>query len=601
MLRRLWSPTGLLDEIRFHAGLNLILGRYSNSREQSTGINGIGKSSIVRLIDFLLLSESQRKRFTSLKYDWMGIEGHQVCLDMTVGTTPVTIRRSFGEGARTVGLKIGVEPEFDTDEAEASRILNQKFFRPSSGRIGTDDRFRSLMPFYIKDDLSAHTRIDPVKFVTHAGVNQLDITILSMFLLGLPNEGLVKLESTRTIFDKDQSLRKNLIRQLESETGRPIEALRTELSVADRRISELTSALSEFKLLENFNDISVTLGKLEADAAEQRKVITQASRQLEKLRRFFEITPEIDIEDVTFQYRSVMETLGAAVQKSLADVLAFRQSMALQRKRFHGKRLLELENLRNEAMRKLTALEDTRSNLMRAIEATDFRESFEGALKNVLAQQALLDRNRSMMTELSRLEKNLSDLELTLQQYRHEAVSSLSEMEDQVARIRNRYLQIVQEAVTYSPEQRVGAYLEIAPPPSRAKGKNLPVQISVSMPRVEALGSARLLLVAYDLTVFLHQIDERLGLPDFLVHDGAFHAVARRTLVRTLNFVHREANRAESDGRPFQYIVTFNEDEVALSNESDARDGTFSFDVANATVATLGDDPERMLFKRHFG
>lgn len=600
MLRRLWSPTGLLDEINFRAGLNLILGRYASARVPSDGINGIGKSSVIRLIDFLLLSESQRKRFTSPKYGWMATEGHLVCLDLEVGGTLLTIRRSFGKDVRMVSLKVGAAPEFEVEDTQAVGLLNDRFFRPAPGRTGIDSRFRSLMPFYIKDDLTAHTREDPVRFLTHSGVNQLDMTVLTMYLLGLPNEGLVKLDNTRAQFDAEKALRNNLKRQLESETGRPIEVLRTELSATDKHIGKLTEALSEFNLLENFSDVSAALGKLEAEAAEQRKVVTQAGRQLDKLRRFFEVTPDLDTEDVTAQYRSVLDTLGAAVKKSLDEVLAFRQSMAQQRLRFHGKRLLELESLRNEAMRKLTALEDTRSNLMRAVHVTDFRETFEGALRNILERHATLDRSRSLLAELARLEKRMSDLELTMEQYRHEAIAALSEVDSEVSRIRERYLQIVQEAVTYSPEQREGAYFDIATP-STAKGKKLPVQISVSLPRADALGSARLLLVAYDLTVFLHQLDQSLGLPRFLVHDGAFHAVARRTIVRTLNFVQREANRASLAGHPFQYIVTFNEDEVALANDGQSLDGDLEFDIADATVATLSDDPAHMLFKRRFG
>lgn len=601
MLKRLWSPTGLLDEIRFHDGLNLILGRYASAREPSSGINGIGKSSVVRLIDFLLLSDSQRKRFTSTKYGWMAKEGHQVCLDLEVDGILLTIRRSFGKDARLVGLKFASEPEFEIEDTRAANILNDRFFRSSPGRIGIDNRFRSLMPFFIKDDLTAHTRVDPVKFLTHGGANQLDMTILTMYLLGLPNEGLVKLDVTRGQFDAERSLRNNLSRQLVNETGRPIEVLRTDLSAAEKHVGKLTESLREFNLLENFGDLSTALGKLEADAAEQRKVVTQASRQLDKLRRFFEVTPELDTEDVIAQYRSVVDTLGSAVKKSLDEVLAFRHSMAQQRLRFHGKRLLELEGLKLEAMRKLTAIEQTRSNLLQAVESADFRENFEGALTNILERHAALDRSKSLLAELSRLEKRLSDLELTMEQYRHEAVAALADVDAQVAQIRERYRQIVQEAVTFSMEQRDGAYFDIAPPPSSARGKKLPVQISVSLPRVDALGSARLLLVAYDLTVFLHQHDQNLSLPRFLVHDGAFHAVARRTIVRTLNFVHREANRAQVEGRPFQYIVTFNEDEVALANAGQSLDGDMEFDIAAATVATLSDDPAHMLFKKHFG
>jgi len=54
MLKRLSSLTGLFQEaFEFHPGINLIVGKYSARREpdSSGGVNGIGKSSLIRLIE----------------------------------------------------------------------------------------------------------------------------------------------------------------------------------------------------------------------------------------------------------------------------------------------------------------------------------------------------------------------------------------------------------------------------------------------------------------------------------------------------------------------------------------------------------------------
>ena len=170
MLRRLWSPTNLFDEIEFHDGINLIMGRYAGGRQPgTTGINGIGKSSVVRLIDFMLLSESSRKLFSSPKYAWMGEDDHSVCLELTVAGTPIYIRRTFGKAVGEVAIRIGLDNEVTVEEVYAKALLNTAFFPETPDRIGVDNRFRSLMPFYIKDDLTAHKRFDPVRFVDARG------------------------------------------------------------------------------------------------------------------------------------------------------------------------------------------------------------------------------------------------------------------------------------------------------------------------------------------------------------------------------------------------------------------------------------------------
>ena len=61
MLNRIFSNTNLiLNDVTFQPGINIILGKYSGNKE-ALGINGIGKSSLVRLIDYALLSDFSQK------------------------------------------------------------------------------------------------------------------------------------------------------------------------------------------------------------------------------------------------------------------------------------------------------------------------------------------------------------------------------------------------------------------------------------------------------------------------------------------------------------------------------------------------------------
>ena len=60
ILEKLYSKTGLIDPVVFRPGINLILGRYSNYTNRE--INGIGKSMLVRLIDYCFLSLGAKKK-----------------------------------------------------------------------------------------------------------------------------------------------------------------------------------------------------------------------------------------------------------------------------------------------------------------------------------------------------------------------------------------------------------------------------------------------------------------------------------------------------------------------------------------------------------
>ncbi|MCW5115580.1 DUF2326 domain-containing protein [Burkholderia cenocepacia] len=601
MLRRLWSPTRLFDPIEFREGLNLIIGRYSKPRtfNDPAGINGIGKSSVVRLLDYLLLSEQQRKRFTSKKYGFLADEDHSVVLELRAGDREVTIRRTFGKAAKVVALVIDGQPEVQLDEKEARSILGPLLFPPSIGMAGMDGRMRSLLPFYIKDDLQAHDRVEPVKFLVHAGANERTMTVLTLYLLGLSNEALFRLEEQRTLQDNTAKLERALRKRVETETGKSIAALRSEMARAGKRADELGNALNVFNLFENFKQISEALADLESQAAQQRKAIEQSERQLAKIRRFVEITPEIDRNDVTYQYRQISEALGAAVRKTLDDVFAFRESLTHQRLRFHEKRVGELEALHAASIEALTQIEQRRSALMQLINTTRFEESIQDAVQRVIVERGAWQRERLMLDQIDQYGTQLSSFSLRMQEYEYAAILALSNAAENVTTLRERFLEIVQNAIVTSSSELEDAFLDIRFQ-TGAAARNLPVKISVSLPRADALGQTRLRLVAYDFTVFLHQIESGLPRPRFLVHDGAFHSIARRTVVKALNFMYNKGLAAAAKGAPFQYIATFNEDELTLNHDELQRDGSYDFSIDDVAIVRVGDTPEEMLFKRRF-
>ena len=65
MLKQLYSETELFDKlfdkVTFRQGINIIQGVYTISDKERSGLNGIGKSTLVRLIDFALVSDSTLK------------------------------------------------------------------------------------------------------------------------------------------------------------------------------------------------------------------------------------------------------------------------------------------------------------------------------------------------------------------------------------------------------------------------------------------------------------------------------------------------------------------------------------------------------------
>ncbi|WP_431258548.1 hypothetical protein ACQ86G_29330 [Roseateles chitinivorans] len=140
----MWSPTGLFEDVEFRSGINLIIGKYADARRnEGPGINGVGKSSIVRMIDFLLLADWSRHVFAKDEYAWISQDAHSACLRLTVAGKSIQIRRGFGKAADEVGLRIGDAAEEVLDVRGAKALLGEIFFPPRSGSIGADGGFAS--------------------------------------------------------------------------------------------------------------------------------------------------------------------------------------------------------------------------------------------------------------------------------------------------------------------------------------------------------------------------------------------------------------------------------------------------------------------------
>lgn len=595
MLKRLWSPTGLFAQaIEFHPGLNLIIGRYSGDKRQR-GINGIGKSSAIRLIDYLLLSDTAERRFAEAKYSFLKEENHQVCLDLEIAGLPVRIRRDFADNQH-VYIQSSGEGEFCYRKEEANRILGGLFFPQDDERQLPGERYRSLMQFFIKDDLTNQTRRDPIAFVSHGGANKQELNTLNLFLLGLPNKPLIVLGEKRELLVDKQKQRKSVVERVEKFTGKPLAELKTDLTAREKDIEALQDSLKNFELLEDFKRVSATLADLENQISALRNTVDRSDRQLVKLRQFTSATREIDAADVAEQYKIVSNALGAAVRRSLEEVIAFRESLAQARLRFHGKRLRELEEGRTSALRELSGLEGRRASLLRAVEASNSSESLREAFERFATSKVEVERIGQAVADVSALDKEITDMSFDVDAARRDAVQAINSVEQSIGAIRELFVDIVEKAIGFTTQgEREGAYLDIH---ARSSGgrKQAPVDIDVEVPRGDALGHARLRLVAYDMTVFFHAVETGLPLPRFLIHDGAFHGIARRTVVRALNYVFQRSKEHSS----FQYIATFNEDELSATPEEQARDGRFEFDMDELTVLTVADTADKMLFRRQF-
>lgn len=598
ILESLYSPTGaLLQHINFKNGLNLIIGRKGEAiQDKRHSLNGIGKSSLVRLLDYMLLGTGAADYFKKKKFDFLRKERHEVCLHLILDKRKLILRRSFADDRIIVEEKLDndIKTIFQGRSKEAKGFFADWFFPQNGERGYPGNSFRSLMSFFIKDDLDNHARKRPEELLTHKGATKADNVLLNFYLMGLSNFDLtdfVKLADTRKLLLEQ----KNKITAFLQENGSGSPAqLRSKVASQEEILVVQQRALGKFQLSPVWQQIAVRLDELNNILSELQVKIQQVTRSLNKLRQFTRVhAVDIDVHEIARRYEYSAAWLSERIRKTLEETLAFRRSLADERFRFYRQQIETLEAQYRALTNESRELDEERAALLRTVDG-DMNASLSQAWQNIARNQVELESLKARLVEFEQVEQQLLDNEQALLDAKKAVGQSLMADKEKIQHIVSLFQAILREA--YQGMQQLDekdAFLSI----DRVnKGSSaLPADIKLVLPAEEALGKYRQKMVLYDLCLFFNMIDKQLPLPRFLVHDGIFHGMENRIKVNLLNYIYQ---RSQKDS--FQYIATFNREEISLLDDGDRREAIYNFDLAENTILNLEDHPESMLFRRVF-
>ena len=249
MIKRLFSNTGLLlKEYKFHPGINIILGKYSGDKE-ATGVNGIGKSTLIRLIDYAFLSDSAQKILSNKKYDFLRKDKHSIILEFEIDNKTYFIKRDFNKKSNICfGTSLDKLDEFEKTEFKA--VLTNLYLSIENDDVFfKGERFRTIFNFFIKDDLDSGKRFDPLNFMKYkASVKEQ--AIYNFFLLNLPTKHLINYNEQSKEYEKFNIAINTAEDKIKKETGKSIQEYKSERINIDQRIILLKNSLDNYHFIE---------------------------------------------------------------------------------------------------------------------------------------------------------------------------------------------------------------------------------------------------------------------------------------------------------------------------------------------------------------
>ncbi|AZG35750.1 DUF2326 domain-containing protein [Shewanella psychromarinicola] len=583
-LTSLSSPTDLFHKIVFKDGLNIILGRYSKAGKD---INGIGKTTIIKFIDYCLLSDGVKADFFSEKYSFLKTE--TVKLEFKLGNNNCSIERGF-EDRRKVLYRVNDGALNEFTDTDLRLILGAEMGKGQSG-VYDPLWFRTLMSFYLQNDHNFSQR-DPknvLKFTV--GKRQPELFAYIFFLLGIDNTLIWDFDNNSVELKKLRSDQSRINKQITEQTGKSIEDFRGECDAIVRKIDKLESGLDNYNFDENTSNIESKILILNSDISELNKQRIALASKFKQIKESLKIDIDVDPKDVANFYSQIHSEFSDFILKSLDEVVKFREDISSNRKKFLKEREVQYQNKLNSIKTKVVGLEENRSKLYGMLDEQSAFDALKSAYLNLIDEKANLSGQLAYIEQLDSIEEAIADRKLGVGNTVKNILAEKPTLAKLSQDIKNVYLDLVEGSVDIESSD-ISPYFNI----EFKANQNSPVKLSLEVPRGSSLGKGRFKILAFDLTVFICSLKGGNNLPSFMIHDGVFHAIAHKTRIKFLNYINKMLNSFED----VQYIITVNEDEIIFP-ELEGVSVALDFKLEDRTLITLEDKPEAMFLSKEFG
>ncbi len=377
------SKDGLIRDVHFHKGINLIVDERSEQERRKTG-NNVGKTTVLRLINYCFGSKGEsiykdtefaNQPNTTIQNFLIQQEVKiivELVKDLEDAKNKITIERSFLARKNKI-LKINGEPikanQFDL--ALKKNIFETEVDKPT---------FRQIVSKNIRIEKD---RMDKIVKVLGAYVSNESYEALFLFWLGINTD---KAEEKRNL--AEQKKQEERFRRRLREVGE-LPLIEQKLAFHNEKIEEFQEIKKNFNLNENYdedierlNQVKFRLNKLssEISQAEVRKDLIQESKDnLEQ-----EYT-NIDTAQVKTLYDKA-SVLIPNIQVSFEETLKFHNDLITEKLDFITKETPELEQKIKSLKTELSRLKDLEVELTNKIQKSGVAEDLEKIINDLNEQ-----------------------------------------------------------------------------------------------------------------------------------------------------------------------------------------------------------------------
>jgi uncharacterized protein YydD (DUF2326 family) len=550
-------------------GLSFIVAKQKNpgSSEEGKTYNGVGKSLLVRIINFCLgANKDSYKEFCEKLSGW------EFSLEFKVNVQNFTSMRRTAEANKI----------YLNDEELSIQKFNEKM---GSFNFSIPDdikylSFRSLLPFFLRP--SKESYVDCMKPVKTG--KEYQALLYNAFLLGLDinlaqkkyklRKEQEKIKKVEEAFKEDSLLQDFMIGHRD---------VRLELENINDQLNKIDGDVKNFKLAEDYHEIQQEANNIESLLYDMNNEIVLIQSNINNIEKSVAIraTSAITVAELERVYEEAKIIFKEDIKKTLQDVEIFYKNLITSR----NKRLSEQKNrfifILNKKYQQKEMLQKRFDKLMSYLgehQALDTLIALKEKQSDLTAERSKLSQFNTVQTDYRAKERQTKidfiELENVTENY-------LNDIEEDTKKIRNFFRELAKELY---PKSASGITINVK------KGEN---QLAFTIdPRIDSDASDginNVKIFCYDLTILFEGKNHNIK---FVFHDSRiFDSVDERQLAVIFRILYNVFLSTDK-----QYIATVNQNQLNNLQKSLSSKEYEEIIIKN-TILTLTDesDDEKLL------
>ncbi len=404
---------GVIREISFHKGLNLIVDETIENSKQTTG-NNVGKTTVLRLVDFCFGSSGkniyQDSEFKEQENNTVKdfLIDSEVLISLIIvdnfdfTTESITIKKNFLKYTKKIqeidGKTIINDKEFDLKLKEL--IFNTTVEKPT---------FKQIVSKNIRDEKNKLTNI--VK-VLNPYTKIEEYEALFLFWLGINTDT----HNQKELLGKEKTREESFQKRLKKEGE--LSLIEQQLELVNSKIGELQKSKANFNFNEKFesqivelNEIKLNLSKLSTELSRlnmRRELILESKADLETEKT------NIDINQIESLYAKASR-LVTNLQVTFQETVKFHNDLLDEKIKYIDKELPSLTEKLKSISKEIISLRRKEKILSVFITTSEYSDDYDTILINLNSlfetKGNLEERKRYWISSNEKLERISEELE----------------------------------------------------------------------------------------------------------------------------------------------------------------------------------------------